>query len=296
MATQTRREGIETDPARTGTPASRRGPTFSAPGALSGRARVDPWHKLRVDPDFGEEEILWSQGLRHVAGIDEVGRGCLAGPVVAAAVILPRGWLPPGLRDSKLLKLEQRERIAAEIEARAVAWSVAFVEAEIIDRINILQATLLATQLAASRLMVRPDALLLDGTLLLPEVSVPQRVIVDADRLCASVAAASVLAKVARDRLMVALDGLYPGYDMARNKGYAAPEHRAGLEALGLSPVHRRSFGSCARVEQTTLWGDSVEPSYNPLEAETTGIEPDLPAVFDPDPAGEIDSALEPIG
>ncbi len=235
---------------------------------------------------------LWAQGLRYVAGIDEVGRGCLAGPVVAAAVILPRAWAPAGLRDSKLLKAEQRDRIAAEIEERAIASSVAFVGPDVIDRINILQATLLATQLAASRLAVRPDALLLDGTLLLPEISVPQRVIIDADRLCASVAAASVLAKVARDRLMVALDDLYPGYDLARNKGYAAPEHRAGLEALGLSPVHRRSFGSCARVEQKTLWGDAGGMADVAIEV---GVGADLGAV-EMEPEAVIGEAeLEPV-
>jgi ribonuclease HII len=217
---------------------------------------VAPWHRARLDPDFAEERILWSRGYRHVAGIDEVGRGCLAGPVTAAAVILPPDWQPRGLRDSKLLKPEERRRLDVEIRRHAVAWAIAFVSPELIDRINILQATLLASTLAAARLPVRPDALLLDAVAL-PEVRVHQRVLVSADRLCASVAAASVIAKVARDALMVEFDAIYPGYDLAGNKGYAAPEHRAGLAALGLCPIHRLSFAPCRDREQMTLWQDA---------------------------------------
>ncbi len=211
-------------------------------------------HRLRLDPDLAEERRLRDLGCRFVAGVDEVGRGCLAGPVTAAAVILPPNWVPDGLRDSKLLRAAERERLAAELRARAVAWAVASVWPAVIDRINILQATLLAANLAAGRLAVRPDALILDGSLAFPEVPLPQRVVVDADRLCASVAAASVLAKVERDRLMVELDSVYPGYGLAANKGYAAPEHRAALARLGLSPIHRRSFASCAEIEQLDLW------------------------------------------
>jgi ribonuclease HII len=250
----------------------RRGSTVLAPGSAAGRLEIAPWHKPRLDPDFAEERILWSRGYRHVAGIDEVGRGCLAGPVTAAAVILPRDWLPSGLRDSKLLKPEERRRLDVEIRRHAVAWAIAFVSPEVIDRINILQATLLASTLAAARLPVRPDAFLLDAVSL-PEVRVHQRVLVSADRLCASVAAASVIAKVARDRLMVELDGVYPGYGLAGNKGYAAPEHRAGLAELGLSPIHRLSFAPCRDREQMTLWQDSAA---------------------DTDPDGEIDATDEP--
>jgi ribonuclease HII len=219
---------------------------------------VEPWHRARLDPDFAEERILWERGYRHVAGIDEVGRGCLAGPVTAGAVILPPDWKPQGLRDSKLLKPEERRRLDIEIREHALAWSVAFVSAELIDRINILQATLLAQTLAAARLRIRPDALLLDAVTL-PEVPVYQRVLVSADRLCASVAAASVVAKVARDTLMEQLDLLYPGYELASNKGYAAPEHRAGLELLGLSPIHRLSFAPCRERQQMSLWEDEAE-------------------------------------
>jgi len=235
---------------------ARRGPTVFAPGSAGGRLQVAVWHRARLDPDFVEERILWSRGYRHVAGIDEVGRGCLAGPVAAAAVILPPDWKPDGLRDSKLLKPEVRRRLDLEIRAHALAWAIAFVGPELIDRINILQATLLASTLAAARLPVRPDALLLDAVSL-PEVPVHQRVLVSADRLCASVAAASVIAKVARDRLMEEYDILYPGYDLARNKGYAAPEHRAGLDVHGLSPIHRLSFALCRNREQMSLWQDA---------------------------------------
>lgn len=258
----------------------RRGSSFAAPGARSGRARVEDWHRARRDPDFAEERQLWARGFRFVAGVDEVGRGCLAGPVAAGAVILPRDWMPRGLRDSKLLTAEDRERLDVEIRAHAVAWAIAFVEPAVIDRINILQATLLATQLAAGRLAVRPDALLLDAVSL-PEVRIEQRVMPSADRLCASVAAASVIAKVARDRLMTRLAIDYPGYDLASNKGYAAPEHRAGLAGLGPTPIHRRSFELSGGAVQTELWSEDsaagVRPGDDgePLEApEPTGAGP----------------------
>lgn len=248
--------------------AARRGPTVSAPGSAGGRLEIASWHKARLDPDFAEERILWTRGYRHVAGIDEVGRGCLAGPVTSAAVILPPDWLPRGLRDSKLMRPEDRRRLDIEIREHALAWSIAFVGPELIDRINILQATLLASTLAAARLPIRPDALLLDAVSL-PEVRVHQRVLVSADRLCASVAAASVIAKVARDRLMAEYDEMYPGYDLASNKGYAAPEHRAGIDLLGLSPIHRLSFAPCRNRQQMALWEDvAADATEVPEEAD----------------------------
>jgi ribonuclease HII len=246
---------------------ARRGSSVSSPGAVGGRLTIAPWHRARLDPDFTEERILWSRGYRHVAGIDEVGRGCLAGPVTAAAVILPPDWQPCGLRDSKLLKPEDRRRLDVEIRRHAVSWAIAFVSPEVIDRINILQATLLASTLAAARLPVRADALLLDAVAL-PEVRLHQRVLVSADRLCASVAAASVIAKVARDALMARYDELYPGYAFADNKGYAAPEHRAGLAELGLSPIHRLSFAPCRDREQMSLWQDAA--ADEPIETDET--------------------------
>ncbi len=229
------------DPARTGRPAPRRGRSFPAPGAVGGRAAVTAWHVQRLDPDDAEERALRRMGARAVAGVDEVGRGSLAGPVVAGAVILPAGWIPAGVRDSKLLKAAARERLDAEIRARAVAWAIGVVGPALIDRMNILQATVLASQLAIARLGVRPDALLLDA-LEIAYLHMVQRSLVGADRLCASVAAASIVAKVARDRMMDAYEAEFPGYGFARNRGYAAPEHLAGLRALGPTLIHRRTF------------------------------------------------------
>jgi ribonuclease HII len=257
MPNARRSAGSIEDPVRSLSEA-RRGRTVSAPGSAAGRLQVAPWHKARLDPDFAEERILWSRGYRHVAGI------------------LPPAWQPRGLRDSKLLKPEERRRLDVEIRRHAVAWAIAFVSPELIDRINILQATLLASTLAAARLPVRPDALLLDAVAL-PEVRVHQRVLVSADRLCASVAAASVIAKVARDALMVELDAIYPGYDLAGNKGYAAPEHRAGLAVLGLCPIHRLSFAPCRDREQMTLWQDAQADA----NADDEPDEPDEPNEID---------------
>jgi ribonuclease HII len=222
----------------------------------SGRAVVPHGLRLQLDPDWHEEQALWRAGRRHVAGIDEVGRGCLAGPVVAGAVILPPGWYPPGLRDSKLLDADARQDLAAEIRDRAVAWSVGSVESSVIDAINILQATHLAATLAIARLPLRPDAVILDA-LYLGGVRAQQRSLVDADRLSVSVAAASVVAKVYRDRLMVEYERRYPGYGFASHKGYTCPEHRTAIEELGMSPIHRRTFGVCVdarEAESYPLW------------------------------------------
>ena len=242
------------DPARAGRPASRRGRSFSAPGAVGGRADPASWDVERLDPDDAEERVLRSLGAREIAGVDEVGRGCLAGPVVAAAVILPAGWIPDGVRDSKLLTGPARERLDAEIRAHAVAWAIGIVEPALIDRMNILRATVLASQLAVARLRVRPDALLLDA-LEIAHLHVPQRSLVSADRLCASVSAASVVAKVARDRIMDGYDADYPGYGFARHRGYAAPEHRAALRMLGPTPIHRRTFLHEAAAEAGVVGG-----------------------------------------
>jgi ribonuclease HII len=245
------------DPVRAGDkPAPRRGRSFSAPAAPAGRAMAAPWHRARLDPDAAEELFLRGHGHRLVAGVDEVGRGCLAGPVIAGAVILEPGWAPSGLRDSKLLRRGERERLDAEIRAHAVAWAIGIVEPGVIDRLNILRATLLASQLAVARLPVRPDALLLDA-LDIPHLHVTQRALVAADRLCVSVAAASVVAKVARDRLMDGYDVEYPAYGFARNRGYATTEHRAAIRAHGASPIHRRSFLGAyepSDLDRPTLW------------------------------------------
>jgi ribonuclease HII len=184
-----------------------------------------------------------------IAGIDEAGRGPLAGPVLAAAVILDPEWPIDGLRDSKLLSARERERLAAEIRAHALAWAIAEAGVAEIDELNILHATLLAMRRAVMSLAVAPAEALVDGNRC-PELSCPVRAIVGGDRDVAVISAASILAKTARDLLLRELDGRYPAYGFARNKGYGTPEHLAALAAHGPCPAHRRSFGP---VRQTSF-------------------------------------------
>ena len=182
-----------------------------------------------------------------IAGVDEAGRGPLAGPVVAAAVILDPGQRIRGLRDSKLLTPQAREALAVVIRTRAVAWAVAASDVSEIDALNILQATLLAMRRAIERLATKPEVVWIDG-LHCPPLDCPMRAIVDGDRLIAAIAAASILAKTARDAMLVELDRSYPVYGFARHKGYATREHLAALREHGPCPVHRRHF---AHVEQS---------------------------------------------
>ncbi|MBM4380250.1 MAG: ribonuclease HII [Deltaproteobacteria bacterium] len=189
------------------------------------------------------EEELWTAGHLHVAGVDEAGMAPLAGPVVAAAVILPRGFKPVGLDDSKkILDPARREALAAEVRANAVAWAVGRSEVEEIDRINIYHAGLQAMRRAVVGLGVPPDFVLVDARTV-PGCPAPQRGIIQGDALSLSIAAASVIAKTTRDALMAELDGRYPGYGLASHKGYPTPQHFAALKQLGASPIHRRSFG-----------------------------------------------------
>ena len=190
---------------------------------------------------YGFEREAWARGLRRVAGIDEVGRGPLAGPVVAAAVVLDPDRRIPGLRDSKLLAQAERERLAEAIWVGALAVGVAEVDALTIDRINILESTRLAMRQALARLRTPPELVLIDAVRL-PPLGCPQRAIIKGDRLSASIAAASIVAKVHRDRLMAEWDRHYPGYGFAEHKGYATRSHEAALRRLGPSPLHRRSF------------------------------------------------------
>ncbi len=199
----------------------------------------------RYAPTLEEEERLLLQGHSVIAGLDEAGRGCLAGPVVAAATILPLAEdclrLFAGVRDSKQLSAAQRERLYTVILERAVCVGVGVVSVEWIDRYNILRATRMAMQQALAALPVRPTYLLLDA-LRLPTVRLPQLALIKGDARCLSIAAASVVAKVTRDRLMQALDEQYPGYGFARHKGYGTVEHQRALARLGPSPAHRRTF------------------------------------------------------
>lgn len=181
------------------------------------------------------------QGCRLVAGVDEAGRGPLAGPVVVGAVILPPGCRLTGLDDSKKLTAEQREELYDKIKATAVAVSHAVIAVEDIDRINIYQATVKGMYTAVAALDPAPDAVLVDAVPL-RALTVPHQAIIEGDALSASIAAASVIAKVERDRLMCALDQEFPGYGFARHKGYATPEHLAALRRLGPCAIHRRSF------------------------------------------------------
>ena len=182
-----------------------------------------------------------------VAGVDEVGRGPLAGAVVTAAVILDPGRPIAGLRDSKALTPARREALAEVIRAQALAWALGRAEVEEIDRLNILWATLLAMERAVLALPVRPDRVLVDGDRC-PAVPFPVEAVVGGDASVPCISAASILAKVTRDRELVELDALYPGYGFARHKGYPTREHLEALARLGPSPVHRRSFGPVARV------------------------------------------------
>jgi len=176
-----------------------------------------------------------------VCGVDEAGRGPLAGPVYAAAVILGPGVRLRGLADSKVLNAQVRESLRARIERRAFAWAVASASVEEIDRLNILQATLLAMRRAVEQLACTPAQVLVDG-LHCPTVTCPVRAVVGGDASVKEISAASILAKTARDRYMVELDGLYPQYGFAQHKGYSTPEHLAALHRHGASPHHRASF------------------------------------------------------
>ena len=185
-------------------------------------------------------------GANAIAGVDEVGRGALFGCVVAAAVILPKDCRIPGLRDSKQLLAEDRERLARIVEKRAIAIAIEEVCAEVIDRVNIYQATRLAMTAAATRLMPAADHLLIDAMKL--DLKCAQTSIIYGDSLSISIAAASVIAKVYRDRLMCELAREYPQYGLASHKGYSTPEHLAALLRHGPSPLHRRSFRPVAQA------------------------------------------------
>lgn len=176
------------------------------------------------------------------SGCDEAGRGCLAGPVFAAAVILPEGYFNPLLTDSKLLTPDQREEFRQEIEAVAVGYSVASVSNTMIDKINILKASLLAMHRAISRLKPVPEFLLIDGHIFRPYKKIPHACIIDGDAQYLSIAAASVLAKTRRDAFMRKLHRKYPHYGWDHNMGYATREHRDALNLHGITPFHRRSF------------------------------------------------------
>ena len=187
------------------------------------------------------EREAFAEGFAVVCGVDEAGRGPLAGPVCAAAVILPRETVIDGLNDSKKLPDKKRRELYDIITERAVAYGIAFASEQEIDEVNILQATFLAMERAMEKLSVRPQLALIDGNRA-KDFGLPVRTIVSGDALSASIAAASILAKVTRDRLMEELDGEYPQYGFAIHKGYGTKRHYEALRAFGPCPIHRRTF------------------------------------------------------
>jgi len=194
-----------------------------------------------------------AQGFKRIVGIDEVGRGPLAGPVVAAAVVLRPEYSHPEIKDSKLLSVKQRQSLAPLIQENAIDWAIGTVEAGEIDQLNIHQASLLAMVKAIANLSVKPDCMLIDGNQSIPAalfrigdftagIKLYQKTIIKGDRLCLSIAAASIVAKVARDAIMLEYDKLYPEYGFAEHKGYGCDEHFDALRRYGPSPIHRHSF------------------------------------------------------
>jgi ribonuclease HII len=201
------------------------------------------------------ERLLWTKGIPLVAGIDEAGRGPLAGPVVAAAVIVPSGFSCSGVNDSKQLTAPIREELFSKLTAPGalVCYGIGVAEPAEIDRINILQATYLAMQRAVVHLSVQPDHLLIDG-LPVPQFKLPQTAIVDGDTKSISVAAASIIAKVTRDRMMREWHNEYPHYGFHENKGYGTPAHIEKLQIHGPCPIHRRSFAPVVQTYFRFAW------------------------------------------
>jgi ribonuclease HII len=207
------------------------------------------------------ERAATLEGALRIAGLDEVGRGPMFGPVVAAAVILPEGCRLSGLNDSKKIPEQKRVELDIAIRAKSIAWAIAAVDVETIDRINIRRASLLAMRLAVEQLSIAPDYLLIDG---IDTIDWPcrQQSVIQGDGTSFSIAAASVLAKVYRDAMLVELDKQYPGYGLASHKGYCSREHMAALAKLGPTPLHRKNWGP---VAQQMLVFEDQEISFEPL-------------------------------
>lgn len=201
------------------------------------------------------EKEAWDRGVIHIAGIDEVGRGCIAGPVVSAAVILPPGELIEGVNDSKKLSPKKRLGLAKEIKKRALTWSVACIFPPYLDSINILNATRETMRLAVRELSPHPDLLLIDA-LSLPDINIKQQAIIKGDSLSISIASASILAKVERDMLMDNLDIIYPLYGFGNHKGYATREHLQALFAHGPCSMHRGSFEPVKSLQAGGLYAE----------------------------------------
>jgi len=205
------------------------------------RIKYDEKEKERLFKLTEFERSCYKKGYRLVAGVDEVGRGPLAGPVVAAAVILGEGVLIPGVNDSKKLSEKKREYLYDEIKSQALCCSIGIVDEKVIDEVNILNATYLAMKKALEGLTERPEYILLDAVTL-KDIDIPQKGIIKGDSLSLSIAAASIIAKVERDRIVSGYDEIYPHFSFGRHKGYGTSEHIECIKKYGLLPIHRRSF------------------------------------------------------
>ena len=195
---------------------------------------------LRLEKMLAYEKELYTQGIQLIAGVDEVGRGPLAGPVVAAAVILPKACKIPGLNDSKKIPKSKHKEIYEAVLQNAIAIGIGIKDNQVIDQVNIYEATKLAMMEAIGQLEPQPQHLLIDAMKL--DLPIPQTSIIKGDANSLSIAAASIVAKVTRDQMMEEFDREYPGYDFAQNAGYGTSNHLAGLDQLGVTPIHRRSF------------------------------------------------------
>ena len=195
---------------------------------------------LRLEKMLAYEKELYTQGIQLIAGVDEVGRGPLAGPVVAAAVILPKACKIPGLNDSKKIPKSKHKEIYEDVLQNAIAIGIGVKDNHVIDQVNIYEATKLAMMEAIGQLEPQPQHLLIDAMKL--DLPIPQTSIIKGDANSLSIAAASIVAKVTRDQMMEKFDREYPGYDFAKNAGYGTANHLAGLDQLGVTPIHRRSF------------------------------------------------------
>ncbi|MBU0700087.1 ribonuclease HII [bacterium] len=197
-----------------------------------------PWQQNIADI----EKMAYMSGYEMIGGIDEAGRGPLAGPVVASVVILPQGLVIPGINDSKKLTPQQRERLYKIISTAAIDWGVGIVEPEVIDQVNILQATYMAMRQAVAKLRVNPRLLLVDGNLSVPDVEIPQYPVPRGDTFVASIQAASIISKVIRDKIMVEYDAIYPEYGFAKHKGYGTELHLQAIEQHGACGIHRTTY------------------------------------------------------
>jgi len=246
--------------------------TSQADKLSASAAKLRLLKKLRCTLNF--EKRAWEAGANHVAGVDEVGRGSLFGPVVAAAVILDPAHRVRGLRDSKLLPAERREELALLIRRHSIAWAIAAVDSARIDQINIYQASRLAMLHAVQQLAPAASYLLVDAVRL--DCKLPQQAIIHGDALSASIAAASILAKIERDRMISAWDPVFPMYGLASNKGYCTPHHLAALREHGPSPLHRQSFSPVwsAPIPQEVLsfMLDDAEPEVASMEEEPAAV------------------------